>query len=453
MSGSYIVFRGARRFCVTCAALAMLVVVWSSAATGAGVNPRIIDGQETRSTDWEFMAALRHYERDPNGFLVADISVGEGSIQQIESRAFAGSRSSPLVQGKLADCGDGAASCPEASGHICLVESRSRLTPEKQAENCWKGGGVGAIVLPDGYGRVYHRSRRIRRSVIPVFFVGNGEGALALRNQVGGKARIRARIDLFSFCGGAYLGSGWVVTAAHCVTGPRGRAKIDARELAVDLGGGDLAAQGRQVFGVERILVHQGYRVRRPFSIENDIALIKLDTVPQSATQVRIADSALLNRLAQSGASAVALGRGVTKRLPENMDDIDASWLTTRLYKTTLALSSREDCNERFNAYRDAAGDDTLARDPVGESMMCAGTLDGSTGTCLGDSGGPLLVRDRSGYALAGLTSWGISCAYPGVDDVFTHVPFFRDEIESAIRVGRSRSMAQLMLYVVSRFR
>ncbi len=448
MFGSFSVSAGWNRIGLVCAVLAVLVTIWSEAEGAVSITPRIIGGQEAQPDEWGFMAALRLYEKDKTGLVVVDVLLGEGDVQRYEARSIPGGVISTGIEGSLIDCGQGYASCPEAAGNICLVESTVHLTPERQAEMCWESGGIGVVVLANERGLVYDRFKRIRHPIMPVVFVAGWNDALALRNQVGGRARMEARTRLDSFCGGAYLGSGWVVTAAHCVDDARTRGEID---FAVDIGGGDLAEQGRQVFGVARILVHGDFRKLPP--LENDVALIELDVIPEGVKPVRIADAALLNKLTRSKASAIAVGRGLRKRLPENSNDIDETWWTTKLFSTELILSSREECNGRFNAYLDAVQDDRSPRNPVGESMMCAGQLDGSSGPCYGDSGGPLLVRTGSRYALVGLTSWGVNCAHPGLDDVFTNVTYFSKDIQNAIWVGRIHSMALFLLYMFTPFR
>ncbi|XP_046967640.1 transmembrane protease serine 13-like [Vanessa cardui] len=59
---------------------------------------------------------------------------------------------------------------------------------------------------------------------------------------------------------------------------------------------------------------------------------------------------------------------------------------------------------------------------PLNDGHLCAGSTDGSTGACVGDSGGPLQCRSGGRWELRGLTSFGSGCARMGVPDVYTNV-------------------------------
>jgi len=63
---------------------------------------------------------------------------------------------------------------------------------------------------------------------------------------------------------------------------------------------------------------------------------------------------------------------------------------------------------------------------------ICAGgSLDGGSGVCVSDSGGPLQCQlsDNKWYQI-GIVSWAYRCAAPGIPDVFTRVTRFYDWIE-----------------------
>ncbi|XP_034828697.1 chymotrypsin-like elastase family member 2A [Maniola hyperantus] len=62
---------------------------------------------------------------------------------------------------------------------------------------------------------------------------------------------------------------------------------------------------------------------------------------------------------------------------------------------------------------------------PLNDGHLCAGSTDGSTGACVGDSGGPLQCRTGGRWELRGLTSFGSGCARMGVPDVYTNVAHY----------------------------
>merc|ERR1712154_331639 len=57
----------------------------------------------------------------------------------------------------------------------------------------------------------------------------------------------------------------------------------------------------------------------------------------------------------------------------------------------------------------------------IGDTKVCAGT--GTTDTCNGDSGGPLLA-DNIGqrWSVLGITSFGVECGRPDFPGVYTRV-------------------------------
>ena len=57
--------------------------------------------------------------------------------------------------------------------------------------------------------------------------------------------------------------------------------------------------------------------------------------------------------------------------------------------------------------------------------MICAGFADGGKDACLGDSGGPLMVKEDGRYHQAGIISFGIDCGESY--GVYTRVPAFLD--------------------------
>lgn len=66
--------------------------------------------------------------------------------------------------------------------------------------------------------------------------------------------------------------------------------------------------------------------------------------------------------------------------------------------------------------------------EPLAESNICTGPLEGGHSACSGDSGGPLAQNN----VLVGIVSWGMMpCASEGAPAVFTDVRYFLDFIKS----------------------
>lgn len=185
------------------------------------------------------------------------------------------------------------------------------------------------------------------------------------------------------FCGGSYLGGGWVVTAAHCVDG------LTAQQLWVSIGQQDLA-KSLTYYSVERIVMHSDYDAQR---LSDDIALIRLTSVNDlQPVALPEADFTLTQ-----GELLTAYGYGVTAEngsLSDQLQQVDLPYIAATL------------CQDNY-------GDD------ITTGMLCAGYAEGGQDSCQGDSGGPLVSQD--GY-LVGITSWGYGCARPGYPGVYTQV-------------------------------
>lgn len=92
--------------------------------------------------------------------------------------------------------------------------------------------------------------------------------------------------------------------------------------------------------------------------------------------------------------------------------------LTRRLRRAPIELLSTDGCDAAYKAgeYRHV-------------SMICGGGQ--RTDTCVGDSGGPLLVPDADNrWLLLGLTSFGKTSCYPTPDAVYAQVSSVRGWIE-----------------------
>ncbi len=161
-----------------------------------------------------------------------------------------------------------------------------------------------------------------------------------------------------------------------------------------------------QFSGPERFTVdlpplrHEQFAVRSRRTATNDIALLHLaaPTPADARFEPMRLIAATEAGLWSPGAIATVIGWGTT----------DGGTTTTQLRQAGVPINSDSSC--------EAAYANTLAPF-VAATMLCAG--DGTSDTCYGDSGGPLMVPRVDEFALAGVTSYGGAVcgdpAFPGV--------------------------------------
>jgi secreted trypsin-like serine protease len=193
-------------------------------------------------------------------------------------------------------------------------------------------------------------------------------------------------------CGGTLVSNRYFLTAAHCVSTMAG-APIARTRFSVELGNGGTLGHG-QVVPFSDLDRNAAYD---PDSFDNDSALFTLsDPAPASLDPMRIVDIDE-SSLWSSIQLATLIGWGQT-------DPSDGNSTSNVLLEATAPIRTDAACTAAYGTDFHPA------------TMRCAGN--GSTDTCFGDSGGPMMVSDGGVPVLAGLTSWGEGCGdvrYPGV--------------------------------------
>lgn len=171
------------------------------------------------------------------------------------------------------------------------------------------------------------------------------------------------------FCGGSLVGGRYVLTAAHCVAGP----KRLPRELQVLVGTKDLS-RGGTVRNLRSIHVFPGYNRSTDYG---DVALLRLargvgyGPVPLVAAKARAI-----------GRSAYVAGWGSTT---------GGRSYPTRLRSGFVAVRQGSVCEARYSG-------------PYHPGVQsCAGTT--RPNICSGDSGGPLALRVRGRWRLLGVSN------------------------------------------------
>jgi len=193
------------------------------------------------------------------------------------------------------------------------------------------------------------------------------------------------------FCGGAFIGAEWVVTAAHCV-------KSDSVGK-IQVHSGSELERGGTIFDVDRVIVNEKYDEGTQ---DNDVALVHLASRYPGAT-IRLITANEADRFLNPGTLAIALGWGYTS---------EAGQVSNILRRVTVQIINNKVCNN-VASYGGS----------ITDVMVCAGFPEGGRDSCQGDSGGPLVTSDpQGGLVQIGIVSWGEGCARPLKFGVYTRV-------------------------------
>lgn len=242
------------------------------------------------------------------------------------------------------------------------------------------------------------------------------------------------------FCGGAYMGDGLVLTAAHCIDGLRPSSKIyllignnstdfeyeyckvtstypyfDLCRTSISLGYGPTnnivyTGDESELIEVEGqdFLAHFFYDAN---TFKNDIALTYLNELP-GHDSLNFPEVDTFNVLAQAGSSDSVLVIGHGDVISD--DDEDTFLQSRDLLEVAITPKTDDFCSSKLGGFS-------------GPSMVCAG--DPGEDSCQGDSGGPLI--DPETKTLLGIVSWGYTqCGNPiESHGVYTDVYQYKDWI------------------------
>lgn len=199
------------------------------------------------------------------------------------------------------------------------------------------------------------------------------------------------------FCGGSIIAKDKVLTAAHCVD------DREAKTFAVVAGSNNRAGADGFIVKVKAIYMHEKYDI---WSVDNDIAILHLAQELPMTYKTQPIEMADVLPAAEELATITGWGETVL-----NGDYSD------QLRFVDVPILDHNECQSAYKY------------ENITNNMVCAGFKEGGRDMCRGDSGGPLIYKNKQ----IGIVSWGYECALPSYPGVYSSIPAMKKWIVDTV--------------------
>ncbi|XP_018580359.1 trypsin-1 [Anoplophora glabripennis] len=216
-------------------------------------------------------------------------------------------------------------------------------------------------------------------------------------------------------CGGAIIGSLWVLSAAHCITQAPALGSYQILAGVLDLNGEN---PERQVIRVSYVLIHPDYEGGN--AVPHDLAIFRLATPLTLNALVQAISLPDQDEVFEGNAVLSGWGSTTATEVPT---------MPVTLQYVEVPIIVPETCKQAFEAILGGRPN------PLDlDANVCTGPLSGGVSICTGDSGGPL--ADPQGQKLIGIATWTATpCGRAGSPSVYNRVSYYTRWIRSSISV------------------